>query len=185
MQGVVGVVIPKVENASSINKLTQYLQSDVPLLPLIETANGMINVQDIAAAPGVFRLLFGTVDFCLDLCIEGSGEELAYYRSLLVLASRAARLQPPVDGVTVNMKDLDELVRAASWSRRVGFGGKLCIHPTQVSHVNSCFLPSAKESAWAHKVLDLAKINMEAFAIDGEMIDAPIIAKAKWILSQL
>ncbi|HSI58832.1 MAG TPA: CoA ester lyase [Ideonella sp.] len=180
--GVAGVVLPKAETASGVARLMRHLRAGTPVLPLIETAAGLLNVREIAAAPGVQRLLFGTVDFCLDLAIEGDGDELASYRATLVLASRGAGLQPPVDGVTLALKDEAALRAATLAAKRIGFGGKLCVHPSQAAPVNECFKPTAQQLDWAQRVLAGAATSAGAFELDGKMVDAPVIARARQLL---
>jgi citrate lyase subunit beta / citryl-CoA lyase len=124
-----GVILPKTESTADVECVARYLPVDIPVLPLIETALGLLNAREIASAPSVLRLLFGTVDFCLDLNIEGYGEELNSYRAWLVLISRGAGLEPPVDGVTISLKDESALLTSTLAAKRIGFGGKLCIHP--------------------------------------------------------
>lgn len=182
MPGVVGVVLPKAETEMAISEAAQCLGHTRPILALIETALGMRNVHAIAAQPSVERLLFGTVDFCFDLGLEGDGDELGSYRAQLVLASRAAGLLPPVEGVTLALRDEDALRASALNARRIGFGGKLCIHPAQVSTVNACFQPTSTEIAWAKQVLALADNSPGAFEFEGRMVDAPVIARARLLL---
>lgn len=182
MPGVHGVVLPKAETAADIHEAAQRMGTEKPILALIETAAGMVNVHAIAAQPGVTRLLFGTVDFCLELGIEGDGESLASYRAQLVLASCAAGLPPPVDGVTLALKDEDALRAATLRARRIGFGGKLCIHPVQVLTINAGFQPTSAEIAWATQVLALAGNSPGAFEFEGRMVDAPVLARARRLL---
>lgn len=182
MPGVLGVVLPKAETAVGIHETTRWMGREKPIFALIETAVGMLNVHAIAAQPRVKRLLFGTVDFCLDLGLEGDGEELSSYRSQLVLASRAAGLLPPVEGVTLALKDEGALRASALNARRIGFGGKFCIHPAQVLTVNACFEPTSTEIAWAKQVLALAENSPGAFELEGKMVDAPVIARARRLL---
>ncbi|MGO4328243.1 CoA ester lyase [Cupriavidus sp. 2TAF22] len=182
--GVRGVVLPKAESAADVALVVRHLPPGVKVLPLVETAKGMANVSEIAAASGVERLVFGTVDFRTELGIEGDDEELLYFRSMLVLASRAAGIASPVDGVTVSISDVDELRRASERGRRLGFGAKLCIHPAQVSGVNDAYRPTAIQLDWAKKVLARAKTSPGAFQLDGEMVDAPVIMRASDLLRQ-
>lgn len=182
--GVRGVVLPKTESAEQVALVAAQLPQGVKLLPLIETAAGMTNVNEIAAAPRVERLIFGTVDFRTELGIEGDDQELLFFRSMLVLASRTAGIAPPVDGVTVSIADADELRNASERGRRLGFGAKLCIHPSQVSEVNRAYRPSDAQLAWAERVAEGAKSNPGAFQLDGEMVDAPVIARATDLLKQ-
>jgi citrate lyase subunit beta / citryl-CoA lyase len=180
-----GVVLPKAEMAADVAKLVRRLPACTPVLPLIETASGMLNARDIAAAPSVLRLLFGSVDFCLDLQIEADGDELSSYRAWLVLVSRAARLEPPVDGVMLSLKDEEALRSATLAAKRIGFGGKFCIHPGQVELVNSCFQPTYEQLAWARRVIERSNTkgsSAGAFELDGRMVDAPVLAQAKHLL---
>lgn len=181
--GVTGVVLPKVESAEQIERLFRQLPEGVGILPLIETAVGMTNLSQIASAPGVERLIFGTVDFRTEMGIEGDDQELLYFRSMLVLVSRAAGISAPVDGATVSISDPDELRIASGRGRRLGFGGKLCIHPSQVAEVNNAYWPSESQLAWAERVVQQAKTSPGAFQLDGEMVE-PVIARAANLLKQ-
>ncbi|KWR88222.1 HpcH/HpaI aldolase/citrate lyase family protein [Cupriavidus sp. IDO] len=182
--GVQGVVLPKAESAAQIAQVARHLPPGGKVLPLIETAVGMTNVSEIATAPGVERLIFGTVDFRTELGIEGDDQELLFFRSMLVLASRTAGIASPVDGVTVSISDLDELRKASARGRRLGFGAKLCIHPAQVEEVNKAYRPSDAQLAWAERVIEAARPGAGAFQLDGEMVDAPVIARAADLLRQ-
>jgi citrate lyase subunit beta / citryl-CoA lyase len=178
-----GVVLPKVETNACIAKLRQYLNQDTPILPLIETAKGLINIRNIASEHTVLRLLFGTVDFCLDLNIDDDDDKtLDHYRSTFVLVSRSEGLQAPVDGVITTLDDMAVLTASASSAKRMGFGGKLCIHPSQVATVNRCFQATAQQLAWAHQVLVIAQSNAGAFQFEGKMVDAPVLALASRLI---
>lgn len=181
LPGVQGVVLPKADGASAVQAVAQ--RSGKPVLPLIESAPGLTNLREIAAARGVSRLLFGSVDLCLDLGIEGDEDELASHRAQLVLVSRAAGLQAPVDGVTLTLTDEAALQRASLRARRNGFGGKLCIHPRQVDAVNRAFEPSQEKIDWARQVLALAENHAGAFQFEGKMVDAPVLALAHRLLA--
>jgi citrate lyase subunit beta / citryl-CoA lyase len=139
----------------------------------------------LAQIPNVQRLMFGSIDFQIDLGINGEGEELLYFRSQLVLVSRISGLPAPVDGITT-VFDTTEPVRADTQrARRIGFGGKLCIHPKQVLTVNECFGPTAEEQAWAKRVVEAAATSGgAAISLDGEMIDRPVLARALEFLKQ-
>jgi citrate lyase subunit beta / citryl-CoA lyase len=89
----------------------------------------------------VERLAFGSIDFQLDTGIDGEAEELLYARSRPVLASHASPILPPLDGVTAALDDPDRLVADVDCGRRLGFGGKFCIHPKQIEAVNRGFVP--------------------------------------------
>ncbi|HWF07224.1 MAG TPA: CoA ester lyase [Bryobacteraceae bacterium] len=177
--GVAGVVLPKAERVEDIEAI------GAPVLPIVETARGFWNVAPIAHSPPVQRLLFGSIDFQVDLGINGEGEELLYFRSQLVLVSRVAGLPAPVDGITTTF-DSPEPVRADTQrARRLGFGGKLCIHPKQIAPVHECFGSTKEEAAWAKRVVEASsKAGGAAVSLDGEMIDRPVVARALEILKQ-
>lgn len=180
---VIGVVIPKAEDPSQLLKLHKNLGGK-PLLPLIETALGFHQVLPIAKALGVERLLFGTIDFKKDLGISGDDEALLYFRSHMVLASRLAGLQAPVDGVTTALEDMAPVLQDAQRAASLGFGAKLCIHPKQIAIVEQAFLPSEQDIGWAQRVLKAAKESLgAAVALDGQMIDKPVIERAQSILA--
>lgn len=182
--GVAGIILPKAER---IARALQTICADGRkfLLPLIETAQGFASARALASAPGVQRLLFGTLDFQMDLGIDGEGEELAYYRSEMVLISRLAEIQPPVDGPCTALDDAAQLTADTRRAKRMGFGGKLCIHPKQVAHVNAAFAPTGDELAWARRVVAAAAESKgAAVALDGRMVDRPVILKAEQIVRE-
>ncbi|NMF88566.1 HpcH/HpaI aldolase/citrate lyase family protein [Aromatoleum petrolei] len=181
--GVAGIVLPKAERTQDVDCITERLGADMPVLALIETARGMADAEAIAACPAVRRLLFGSIDFQVDLGIEGGGTELLFFRSRLVLVSRLAGLDGPVDGVTVGFDDPATTRADAQRARREGFAGKLCVHPKQIAAVNAAFSPGAEEIAWAERVVAAAAAaGGDAVALDGKMIDKPVLAKAERIL---
>jgi len=180
--GIIGVVLPKAETIGDA-VIALCRQRNVALLPLIETAAGMAQAAAVAATPCVQRLMFGTIDFQLELGIDGDGDELLAFRSELVLASRLAGIQAPVDGPCTSWDDPDLLAAEARRARKLGFGGKLCIHPKQIASVNAAFSPSETDVAWARKVVEAAKRSGgAAVAVDGKMIDRPVILKAERVL---
>ena len=124
------------------------------------------------------------VDFQLDTGIEDEKEGLLYVRSRIVLASAAAKLEPPVDGVTVAIDDTQSLARDVSSARKLGFGAKLCIHPRQVSAVNEGFGPSDEDLLWARSVVDAAARSdgFGAIRLNGKLIDRPVVERAKRML---
>src|SRR5512141_1622852 len=181
--GVNAIVLPKAEGPDVIAGLVGAMPGHAAVLPLIETAQGLWNALEIARAPGVERLLFGTLDFQLDLGIRDDG--LVHARSELVVVSRVAGRAPPVDGVTPSFDDAAVLARDATRARALGFGGKLCIHPRQVAAVNAAFRPTAEEIAWARRVVEAdARVQGAAVAVDGKMVDRPVLLKARAILAE-
>jgi citrate lyase subunit beta/citryl-CoA lyase len=184
LPGVLGVVLPKAERPEQVAQVAGRLTGDGQVLPLVETALSVWNVDGLAQAPRVERLAFGSVDFQLDTGISGEYEELLYARSRLVLASRVASIWPPVDGVTLAFEDLARLQGDVTHARRLGFGGKLCIHPKQVEAVNQGFAPTEAEQDWARQILEAVEASGEgAFRLHGELIDRPVIERARMILN--
>lgn len=172
------VVVPKAEDVALLRSIAK------PLLPLIETAAGFDAVREIAAAPGVQRLLFGSIDFQADLGIEGDDDALLFFRSQLVLASRRAGIGAPADGVTTAIDDEAVLLHDTRRARRLGFGAKLCIHPRQVPTVNRAFRPSKAEADWARRVL-AAAAQGGVVTVNGKMVDAPVLLRAQALLMRL
>lgn len=182
LPGVAGVILPKAENVGQA-LVDVCTERNLPLLPLIETALGFQNAARIAAGKQVQRLVFGTIDFQVDVGIDGDGDELLFFRSQLVLISRLAGLQPPVDGVCTEIDEPEQLNDDTMRAKRLGFSAKLCIHPRQVPLVNVCFAPTQEEVMWAERVVTAArKADGAAIALDGRMVDRPVIMKAERIL---
>lgn len=181
--GVAAVMLPKAAQLADIKRLRQ--AGAQRILLLIESAQGFVNLAALAAAEGVERLAFGSIDFAVDLGIEGDDRELDYFRSQLVLASRVAGIAPPIDGVTTAIDDTAVLASETLRGKRFGFGGKLCIHPAQLAVVHASYLPEAAEVAWAERVLVAAAASQgAAVAVDGKMVDRPVILKAERILAR-
>ena len=178
---VAGLLVPKCERVEELRRIAAGC-AEVPLHPLIETARGLWNALSVAQAPGVRSLMFGSLDFQAD--VGTSDDELLYARSQLVVVSRVAEIEPPIDGVTQAIDDEEALRRDARRSRALGFAGKACIHPKQVDIVNECFAPSADDVRWAEAVVDaFTKAAGSAVLVDGRMVDRPVLLKAQAILA--
>lgn len=182
--GVAGVMLPKAESPDTLAAVRA--AGARGLLPLVESAAGMANLDAIARAPGVWRLAFGSIDLQVDLGLKDATEdELLPFRLQLVLASRLAGIGAPVDGVSTAIDDADRLQQDVARARRLGFAGKLCIHPKQVAPVNAGMAPSAAERAWAQRVLAAAAASGgAAVAVDGKMVDKPVLLRAEAILRE-
>lgn len=180
--GVIAVVLPKAERAEAIQRIAAACPG-TPIFPLIETARGLWDALSIAQAPNVHALLFGSLDFQVDLGI--ADDDLLFARSQLVLVSRVAGIAAPVDGVTQAIDDAELLRRDCVRSRQLGFGGKACIHPKQVDTVNGCFSPTSGEIAWADRIVAaFAQAEGNAVLVDGKMVDRPVLLKAQAILAE-
>lgn len=183
--GVRGAMLPKAETPEQVEAVARALPGSAGVIPLLETVAGIVDARILAGAPRVERLAFGSVDFQLDSGIQGDGDELLYARSRMVLASRAAGILPPVDGVTTDLDNPERLAADVDRARRLGFGGKLCVHPRQVAAVNAGFLPSEREIAWARRVFEASgKTGAGAIRLDGELVDRPVVQRAESILER-
>lgn len=183
-RGLCGVVIPKAEEPVALAAVGERLMAGAGLVALVETARGVREAAPIAACAAVDRLAFGSIDFALDIDAEHTPDALFYARGALVVASRAAGLPGPVDSVTVELADGGGAVMAdAAYARALGFGGKLCIHPSQVEVVNRAFAVRAEDVDWARRVLAAARDHSGAFRLDGRMIDRPVLERARRLLA--
>jgi citrate lyase subunit beta/citryl-CoA lyase len=177
LAGLAGVVLPKAEDGSVLDAIRA--RTDRPVVALVETAVGIHRVHDVAAAAD--RLAFGSIDFAADIRAAETPDALLAARSALVLASRVARLPGPVDGVTAALDDDGATATDARRARELGFAGKLCIHPRQVEVVAAAFRPTAAEIAWATRMVEAARTG-GAVRVDGEMVDKPVLDRARQIL---
>jgi citrate lyase subunit beta/citryl-CoA lyase len=178
------VVVPKVNSAVQIQRVLEQLRPGVEVLALIETARGVRNADDIAES-GVTKMLFGTADYASDLGASPSHDLYGYARGRLVVASAAAGLPAPIDGPTLEVGDNGQLRTDAELSRSLGMGGKLCIHPSQVPVVRAVFVSDVGAEDWARAVLDGYEANGgNVFVLDGQMIDAPVVTRARRLLDR-
>ena len=159
----------------------------IAVLALVETARGVLAAEALAIAPGVQRLVFGTLDYALDLDLSGDPLGLDYAASRLALASRAAGIAPPVAGVTAALDDEAQLLADLARARAHGFSAKLCIHPRQVAAIHTALAPSPDELSWAQRVMRaMAAAGQGAGAVqlDGRMIDKPVIERARRVIAR-
>lgn len=180
--GARAVMLPKAERVASLDRLRSVCPG-IAVLPLIESARGVLAAEALAATQGVARLVFGTVDYALDMDLRGplaATIGLDFAAARIALASRAAGLLAPVAGVTVAIDDEARLRADMERARAHGFGAKLCIHPRQVAPVHALLAPSADELAWAHRVLAAAEAaGAGVVQVDGRMVDKPVIERAR------
>lgn len=193
-----GYVLPKVETAEQLQELEKYLAAaeqekgwptaSIRLLALVETARGIMNIKDIAqASERLDGLLFGAEDLAADIGAirTPGGQELFYARSAVVTAAAAYRLQA-VDMVTINFSDLAALEEECNVARQLGYTGKMAIHPRQLETINRLFAPSAAEIEQALRLVqayhEQAAAGIGAFALDGRMVDMPVVRSARQVL---
>jgi citrate lyase subunit beta/citryl-CoA lyase len=176
------IMLPKAEGGSDTGQVHRILGHRIPMVPLIETAAGIARMDDVLSIPGTVIAALGSLDLALDLGCAHNWESLLFARSKLVLHSRAAGLRAPLDGVTTDYRDASIVTAEAARARRLGFGGKLLIHPAQIDPVQAVFVPSAEEIAWAKRILGQSS-ETGVSSVDGNMIDRPVLEQAKRILA--
>jgi citrate lyase subunit beta/citryl-CoA lyase len=177
---VAGIVLPKTESGGELASLRRSC-ADKALIALVETARGLVAAEEIAAAAD--RVAFGSVDFAADLGCAHVREALLLARSRLVLASRLSGAPQPIDGVTVAVKEEAVIEDDARHAAALGFGGKLLIHPAQIAPARRGLAPSQQDIEWAEKIL-AGGADGAARAVDGVMVDAPVLARARQILDR-
>ena len=186
---IAGVVLPKAERAAQIEAVARAVD-DLAVVPLIETARGVLNAASIAAAhPAIPAVLFGAEDLSAQLGIPRTidGDELLFARSQVVLAAAAVGADA-IDAVFVKLAAPDDLRRDARRARSLGFHGKMAIHPDQVPIINDVFTPTAAELEGARRIVDAferAEAQGEGvLRLDDQMVDAPIVARARRLLER-
>jgi citrate lyase subunit beta/citryl-CoA lyase len=209
-QGVDGVLLPKVESAADLHAIDWLLaalerergiaEASIDLIPQIETAAGLQRVDRIIQARSlrpykapwrVKRVAFGAADYAheLGLTVGFDEAELSEARARIVLSSRAAGLEGPLDSPWFHFRETAAFERALERSRRSGFQGRLCVHPDQVGPVNRAYLPTDEELARAQRILTAfreAEARGEAAVqVDGQMIDYPVAHRAQAMLDSV
>lgn len=179
--GLLGVMLPKAEDPAAVAGAAARAQA--PVVALVESALGVLRASDIAAAAA--RIAFGSLDFALDIDADHDDDAaLLLARGTLVLAARAAGRPAPIDGVTTALDDPQAAARDAARARRLGFAGKLCIHPRQIEPIHRAFAPTDEQIEWAQQII-AAYGDGTAGAVRssrGELIDAPVLRRAQTIL---
>ena len=195
-----GILVPMVESPEEVQAVASRLDAleaehgiahgSIRLLAIAETAKGVLAAPAVAAStPRLRTLLLGPADLAHDLGIEltADGYELFHVRSQLVLAARAAGLEGPIDGPFLGLKDDEGTRTSAQWAKRLGYQGKMVLHPQQLPVVAEVFAPSADEIAWAQTVVAAFAENeakgISAFKLeDGTFVDYPVVHRAQSIL---
>jgi citrate lyase beta subunit len=180
------LVVPK----ATPDAVAELPREGPPVVAIVESARGLKRAHETASAPRVAALALGAVDLGLELGLEPrpDGQEVLFARSQLVLDSAAAGIRAPFDLVHLDTRDADGLERECRLARSLGFRGKLCIHPAQIEIVNRVFSPSEGELERARRVVDVyergAAEGRGAVALDGEMVDLPVVERARQVLAQ-
>ncbi|MGJ3231681.1 MAG: HpcH/HpaI aldolase/citrate lyase family protein [Oceanicaulis sp.] len=178
------VMLPKAESAGQIDILSAALgpAGDGGIVPIIESAAALPNAYAIAAAQGVKAVLFGGGDMAADLGVAMDFEPLLFARAQVVAACAAANV-PAIDVPWLDVKDEAGLLKETERVKALGFTAKACIHPAQVSAVNHVFTPGEDEISHAERVIAaLDQAGGGAALLDGKLIEAPIIRRARRVL---
>ena len=186
------LVVPKVASLDDVVDVVDVLEShdrSLPLLALVETATGVLNAATVASADAVDALVFGAEDFAASIGATRTeeGTEVLYARQRVLVAARAAGVDA-IDTLVTDYEDDEALRDDTATTVRLGYDGKLAIHPRQVAIINEAFTPDADRVAWARRVLaardDAEAAGRGVFSVDGEMIDAPLVAQAERVLER-
>jgi len=194
-----GIVIPKVESLEQIqwgNEVIEAAELDngwpvnsVRMLVGVETAKGILNLKDIVSHPRLEAVIFGGEDFAASIGATRTeaATELLYARQAVVTACAAYGLQA-IDIVTIDFKDIERVRREAEFGAQLGFSGKQIIHPNQVAPAQEAFTPDDESVAYARRVVDAFEAHQRegkgAFALDGQMIDMPLVKNAQKVLER-
>ncbi|WP_081805425.1 HpcH/HpaI aldolase/citrate lyase family protein [Actibacterium mucosum] len=176
-----GIMLPKTQSPEDVSKVGE----DIPVIGLIETARGVASLPSICCSPNLRQLAFGSIDYALDIgCVE-TRDALLLARLSLVNHSRAFDLPPPLDGITVSVDNEDIIRSDTKYAAQLGFSGKLAIHPKQVRIIDDALHPSEADIVWAELICAAdRKSKGAAVLLDGRIIDAPVVKKAKRILQR-
>lgn len=193
------VIIPKCEKAVEViavrNEISRIctvegISSEIFLMPVIESARGIENVSEIvAAAESVVAIAIGLEDYTADLGVErtNEGRESLYARTRLVVAAKAAGVQP-IDSVFSDVDDMDSLQQSVAISKSLGFEGMGCIHPRQIPYIRSGYAPGEKEIEKSKQIVlafeEAASKGLGVVALGSKMIDAPVVARARRLIDQ-
>lgn len=195
-----GIVVPKVETLSQLTWVGDRIESaelsygwpvnSIRMIAIVESAKAiLLNLTQIAAHPRLDALIFGAEDFAADIGAIRTADawEIFYARSAVVTAAAAFDLQA-IDMVTVEFRDIEKIRAEAQFGAQMGYSGKQVIHPDQVQPVQEAFTPDDESIAAARRLIEAFKEHQSkgtgAFALDGKMIDMPLIRSAQRVLER-
>ena len=192
-------MIPKIETGEQIQWVSQFIgdfersagwpANGIPLLVGVESARALLNLKEIVSAdPRLEALIFGAEDYAANIGATrtGQGGEVFFARSMVVAFAAAYNLQA-IDMVQINFQEPDRLYQEALEGAQMAFAGKQVIHPNQIEPVQGAFTPTDASIAQAQRLLQAfeqhQQIGKGAFALDGKMIDAPIVRAAERVIA--
>jgi citrate lyase beta subunit len=194
------IVVPKVETAQQVRAISEYIEvyevasrmpvGSIRMLVGVETAKGVLNLKEIAGADRRLEaIIFGAEDYAASIGATRTKEatEVLYARSAVVTACAANDLQA-IDMVYIDFRDVEGLRLEAQQAAGLGFSGKQIIHPNQVAPVQEAFTPSEAAIEYAQRVVSSFTASQKegrgAFALDGKMIDMPLLKNAQKVLDR-
>ena len=183
--GYQAMMLPKAQSVSDLDVVLKVCGPEMHIYPLIETVKGIVSQREIAAHPSTQRLVFGSVDFSKD---SGIMDETGWlpFRVEMVIASKLAGLNGPIDGTLLSWDNPEYLREQAGISRGLGFAGRLCIHPLQVIPVNQGMLVSEAQIGWAKRVVHAFETSVSgAIVVDNKLVDKPVYELAREWLAQI
>jgi citrate lyase subunit beta/citryl-CoA lyase len=174
--GAIGLVLAKAE-------LSELGDFRLPVIAMLESPGAVLDARDYARHPGVMGLLVGSEDLATALGATPTPEVLRTPKLLVHYAAKAeGKLSLGLLRSVADYADLPAIEAAGREAREHGFDGATCVHPMVVPLLNAAFAPSADEIGWAERVMHASKSGAGAFTVDGRMVDAPVIARARKIL---
>lgn len=192
-RGLAGVVVPMVETLDGLDRCAASLDgaghTSLGIIAGLETALGVADARRLLGHPRVIGAYFGAEDYIADLggVRTESNQEVHFARSAIALAGRLAK-KPVIDQIVANFRDDARFTRETAEARAMGFGGKLCIHPSQVALANDGFLPSPDEVERAQRLLaayaEGIVAGVAAINFDGQMVDEPVAVQARQVLAK-
>lgn len=194
-----GILLPKtetLENILFIDNLLNVLEEEkkIPqnhfkLMPIIESAKGVLNIEQIATGPRVVAIGLGGEDLTADIGAKRTkeGKELEYIASRIIIACAANKIQA-IDTVFADVNDPEGLYQIALNASNIGFQGKSVIHPSQIEPVHRAFMPTKEEITKAKRIVkaykEAIKKGSGAISVDGRMVDLPIVRRSERILKR-
>jgi citrate lyase subunit beta-like protein len=194
------IVVPKIETAQQVRSISEYIEiyelssrmniGSIRMLVGVETARGILNLKEIAEADKRLEaIIFGAEDYAASAGATRTKDatEVLYARSAVVTACAANDLQA-IDMVYIDFRDIEGLRLEAEQGAGLGFSGKQIIHPNQVAPVQEVFTPSNEAIEYAQRVVKAFTASQKegkgAFALDGKMIDMPLLKNAQKVLER-
>jgi citrate lyase subunit beta/citryl-CoA lyase len=188
------IMIPKVKSSTDILILDRILSNiennfnlkKIQLIPIIETIEGLKNIYEISrSSERILGITMGIADFCAEIGCEEDERIVEYLRFQVILAASYSNIQA-IDKAYLNIRDIEGLEKEAKMAKKLGFTGKLAIHPSQIEIINRVFTPSVQEIERARKILEAyeeaKRKGIGVISYEGMMVDEAIIKRIKKVL---